>query len=249
MIASLMMYDRPEVAAEHAAYWSLIRAALARRGIAAPVVLANDAPVFEVWKAPDLVLSQTCGLPYRMFLADQVTLVGTPDFGIEGCPPGYYRSTVVVRADDPRETLADFADARLAYNQSHSQSGYGAIHVSARAAGFRFRDMTESGGHARSAQMVAGGKADIAALDPQTWRFICRYDHIAAQLRVLTHTMPTPGLPYITGKAQDADVIFDAVTEAIEALNPAQRAALDLRGIVRLPQDAYMTLEIPPAPV
>lgn len=245
-----MMYDRPEVAKAHAAYWALIRSALAQRGIDAPEILANDAPEFEVWRAPDLVLSQTCGLPYRAHLAEHVTLVGTPDFGHEGCAPGYYDSAVVVRADDPRIGLVDFAKARFVYNQALSQSGFGAIYALAQSHGFWFSDMRPSGGHRLSAQMVAQGQADIAALDAQTWRYICRYDtDTASELKVLTRTKPTPSLPYITCKSMTGARVFDAVAQAIEALMPDHRTALDLRGIVKVPKAAYMALEVPPDPV
>jgi hypothetical protein len=44
-----------------------------------------------------------------------VELVGTPDFGNDGCAPGYYRSILIARADDPRSNFAEFAGAALAY--------------------------------------------------------------------------------------------------------------------------------------
>ncbi len=200
MIASMMMYARPELAAENARYWALIREALARRGIETPEEMSNEAPEFDVWLAPDLVFSQTCGMPYRTTLADKVRLIGTPDFGLEGCPPGYYRSAVVVRADDPRERLADFADARFVFNQDCSQSGYGSAWQLARKAGFWFSDRRASGGHVLSARDVAQGDADISAIDAHTWRLIQRYDAHAADLRVLTWTDPTPATPYITAR-------------------------------------------------
>jgi hypothetical protein len=100
MIASLMMYARPELDPALGRYWQLIRRALAERGIDAPPALSNDAEEFAVWEAPDLVLSQTCGMPYRLRLHGSVSLIGTPDFGIEGCDPGYYRSAVVVGPRD-----------------------------------------------------------------------------------------------------------------------------------------------------
>lgn len=249
MIASLMMYNRPETAKAHDVYWAQIRTSMRKRGIETPEMLSNDAPVFDLWRAPDLVFSQTCGLPYRKFLSEEVAVIGTPDFGIEGCLPGHYNSAVVVRKDDPRQTLEAFADSRLAYNDGNSQSGFGAIHALARGAGFWFSDMVESGAHHQSAALVAQGDADIAAIDAQTWRYIQRFDAFASELRVLVRTKPTPSLPYITAKTQDADLMFDAVKEAIEALRADLRAALNLRGIVRLPKAAYMALEIPPAPV
>lgn len=155
MIASLMMYHRAETAAAHKAYWSMIRAGLARRQIPAPAALSNDAPEFDVWCAPELVLSQTCSLPYRARLAERVTLVGTPDFGLPNCPPGYYNSVVVVREDENRTDLSAFADARFAYNQSLSQSGFAAIYALAEAQGIWFPNRIESGAHGASARMVA----------------------------------------------------------------------------------------------
>mgnify|MGYP000341917737 CR=1 FL=1 len=118
MIASLMMYLRPETAAATARYWALIRDGLRARGVAAPEGLDNAREEFAVWKAPDLTLSQTCGMPYRLWLHDRVTLIGTPDFAVEGCPPGYYHSVFVVRANDPRETISEFRAARFTYNQT-----------------------------------------------------------------------------------------------------------------------------------
>ena len=179
MIASLMMYLRPETAEATGRYWAMIRDALRAQGIPAPERLSNDAEEFAVWTAPDLTLSQTCGMPYRLWLHDRVTLIGTPDFGVEGCPPGYYNSVFVVRANDPRETISEFRAARFTYNQTFSQSGYAAAYAHCSAEGFWFADRSQSHGHRNSAKTVAEGRADIAALDGVSWRLIQRYDAFA----------------------------------------------------------------------
>lgn len=246
MIASLMMYARPETDAALGRYWSHVRAALAGRGIDAPVALSNSADAFAVWTNPELVLSQTCGMPYRTQLHDKVTLVGTPDFGVTGCPPGYYRSAIVVRAGDDRSALADFASARFIYNQTLSQSGFAAIHAAARAEGFWFQDRSQSHGHVNSARAVAGGSADIAALDAVTWRLIRQFEPCAKQLRVLAWTEPTPGLPYITARGRDGSAIFDAVAEAMVTLSGPDRAALGLKGMVAIPSRNYLAVPNPP---
>ncbi|KIN75234.1 ABC-type phosphate/phosphonate transport system, periplasmic component [Sulfitobacter noctilucae] len=248
MIASMMMYARPELAEENARYWSLIRDALARRGIEAPVELSNDLPEFDVWQSPDLVFSQTCGMPYRNTLADQVGLIGTPDFGLEGCPPGHYVSAVIVRADDPREALTDFADARFVFNQDCSQSGYGSAWLLARKSGFWFSDRRGSGGHVLSARDVARGDADITVIDGHSWRLIQRYDAHASDLRVIGWTDPTPATPYITARTEQTDTMFDAVAEAIAELTQADRAALGITGVARIPKAEYLAVENPPAP-
>ncbi|MBD3664786.1 phosphate/phosphite/phosphonate ABC transporter substrate-binding protein [Sulfitobacter aestuariivivens] len=246
MIASLMMYARPELDAAHVRYWALIRDELARRGIPAPETLSNGLSEFDVWTSRDLVLSQTCGMPYRKRLHDQVSLIGTPDFGVDGCPPGYYRSPIVVRADDPRTALSDFAQARFAYNMNISQSGFASIYAATRPHGFWFRDRTESGSHSASAQAVAAGTADIAALDAVTWRLIQRYDDFAPDLRVLEWTDPTPGLPYIAAAGADTDATFDAVHAAIGSLDAPDRKALGIKDLIAIPKETYLAIPNPP---
>lgn len=246
MIASLMMYARPELAAAHGRYWALIRDALAARGVMTPENLSNDAEEFAVWTAPDLVLSQTCGMPYRTRLAQKVTLIGTPDYGLRGCPPGYYQSVVVMRADDQRSYLHEFRDARFAYNQTCSQSGYAAAWTAAKAGKFWFSDRRASGGHQMSAKMVAENDADIAFIDAQTWRFIRRYDRFSDKLRAHMWTEPTPGLPYISAKGADAQVIFEAVSEAISELGAADRTELAINEFVAIPKAAYLAVDTPP---
>ncbi len=247
MIASLMMYDRPELSDATARYWALIREALSARGIKSPVGLSNDVEEFAVWCDPSLVLSQTCGMPYRTLLHDRVTLIGTPDYGLEDCPPGYYRSAIVVRRDDPRETLADFIEARFAYNATLSQSGFAAIYNALKPAGLWFQDRVEGGGHQVSARMVAEGAADIAALDAMTWRLIERYDSFATRLRVLRWTDPTPGLPYIAAAGADQRATFDAVTEAIAELKAVDSAALGIKGLISINKAAYLAVPNPPS--
>lgn len=245
MIASLMMYARPELEQAHARYWTAIRAELAARGIDSPVNLANDAPAFDVWQSPELVFSQTCGMPYRMHLRDHAVLVGTPDYGLAGCAPGHYRSAVVVRADDSRQTVEAFQDARFAFSGTGSQSGYASLYNMLKPRGFWFASRVQSGGHLVSAQMVADGRADIAALDAVTWRLIQRYEGFASGLRVLTWTDPTPGLPYIAAKGADVQGTFDAVQAAIAGLSEADRSALGLKGLIAIPEDAYLAVPNP----
>lgn len=245
MIASLMMYTRPELRAALDRYWTALRAALASNGIAAPEHLSQGADEFDVWTAPDLVLSQTCGMPYRLWLHDKVTLIGTPDFEVDGCPPGYYRSAIVVRADDTREKVVDFIDARFAYNQTFSQSGYAAPYTHLRVEGVWFKNRIQSHGHLHSARIVADGTADIAALDAVSWRFIARYEGFAKDLRVIDWTTPTPGLPYIAAAGADRAATRAAVQTAIANLTPGDRDTLGLRGLADIPMSDYLAVPTP----
>jgi ABC-type phosphate/phosphonate transport system substrate-binding protein len=248
MIASLMMYERPELADAHDRLWVLIRANLADVGVATPENLSQDAEEFAVWKHPELVLSQTCGMPYRLWLHDKVQLVGTPDYGLEGCPAGHYRSALVVRANDPRVGLADYRDAIFAYNQAFSQSGYAAPYQHMKSKGFWFGNRLHTNAHLQSAKAVAKGRADIASLDAVSWRLMQQYEPIAEKLRVLDWTDPTPGLPLITSLRQDPEVIFKAVLAATDAMLPVDSKALGLRGITAISKDAYLAVPNPDGP-
>ena len=175
-------------------------------------------------------------MPWRLGLHAQTQLIGTPDYGVEGCPTGYYCSVIVVRSDDPRRNRADFAEGTCAYNANDSQSGYAAWE------GAEFEQWLQSRAHVESIKAVAEGRADIAAIDAVTWRLAQRYDAEAKTLRVLERTRPTPGLPFITSKMRDAQILADAVTEAIANLEPSVRDALGLAGFVQIPAADYLAV-------
>jgi ABC-type phosphate/phosphonate transport system substrate-binding protein len=242
------MYDRAETAGANDRFWALVAAGLHARGLDAPDALTRgDAAYWAAWRDPSLVLSQTCGFPYRAKLHDQVALVATPDYGIEGCPAGYYASVFVARADDAR-TLPEFRTARFAYNEGLSQSGWAAPQNHAATMGFQFHPNLETGAHRLSALAVAEGRADLAAIDALTWRMIQRWEPMAAKLREVARTAPTPGLPFIAAKGADTEAVFQALVTAVDRLSPEDRDALSLRGIVRIAAERYLAVPIPPSP-
>ena len=243
MIASLPMYDRPETAAANDRLWPLIRFALSE----GPDNLRRDENPWDHWQSPDLLLSQTCGYPYRAKLADAVTLVATPTYDI-ACDAGHYFSAFVVRIDDPRPKLEDFASARLAYNEALSQSGWAAPQNHAALNGFQFKNVIQSGAHIASARMVAQGQADIAALDAVSWKLMQRFDPWAKKLRVIATTTPTLGLPFITAKTRDPAPIRVAITTAISRLTSEDRDTLCLEGLTFIPREAYLAVPTPASP-
>lgn len=240
MFASLPMYARDETQCAHDAYWALVRNALQRRGVAAPGTLARvGGDLMQDWLRPDLLLSQTCGYPFRTVLRKRVFLIGTPDYGVADCPPGYYRSIFICRADDTRASLSDFDGAAFAYNDEMSQSGYVGPLVHARGHGIRLNPGQRTGSHRASVFAVAAGTAGIAAIDAVTWSILQRWEPGLERVRQLAATAPTPGLPYVTARQDQAATLFEAVGEAIGALSDADRTALQLRGIVRIEAETY----------
>jgi len=249
VIASLAMYDFGPLMAANDRLWALVRDHLRAQGIAGPDALTRgEAAYWPAWESPDLILSQTCGYPFRARLHDRVTYVGTPDYGVEGCAPGHYRSVFIARAEDPRAGLADFDGARFAYNEGLSQSGWAAPQTHAAKLGLRLPPALQTGAHRLSALAVADGRADIAALDAVTFAHLQALDPIAARLKVVGLTDPTPGLPLITAEGRDPAPVFGAVSAAIAAMDPGDRATLRLQGIVRIPVDSYLAVPNPPSP-
>jgi ABC-type phosphate/phosphonate transport system substrate-binding protein len=248
MLAALPMYDRPETVAATDRYWALIRDGLRARGLDAPDDLTRTDDPWAIWQSPDLVLAQTCGLPFRARLQGQVQLVGTPDYGLPGCAPGFYNSVVIARADDTRR-LESLLRARVAINEGLSQSGWAALCDFAADLGVTPARPVISGGHRASARMVADGRADIAAIDAQTWAMLADYDGWASGLTLRARTRPTPGLPYICAPGRDAAAIAGAVRAAIAALDPGDRKTLGLQALVQIPAGQYLAQPLPPNPV
>ena len=244
MIANLPMYIRPENKGAHDRYWQLIRTNLIQSGIDAPEALSEGEDL-DHWRRDDLVLSQTCGMPYRLHLHEHVQLVGTPDYGLPNCRAGYYNSVFIVKADEARANLADFASANLVVNAMMSQSGFAAAQSAAKTAGFQFENLSISGGHLTSATMVATGKVDIAAIDAMTWHDIQKYNDFPSQIKVLMKTSPTPGLPYICALGIDRQAVAHAVTDAISALTEKDRDALNIRGLIQIPRADYLAVDNP----
>jgi ABC-type phosphate/phosphonate transport system substrate-binding protein len=249
VIASLAMYDFGPAVAANDRFWSLIRDGLRAAGQPAPERLTRGPEAYwPTWEDPALTLSQTCSLPFRAALHHRVTYVCTPDYGVEGCPPGHYRSIFVARKGDPREGLAQFDGACFAYNEDHSQSGWAGPQAHLLGLVVRPGRVLATGGHRLSAQAVAEGTADLACIDAVTWRLMQRCDPVVAKLKTLGTTAPSPGLPLIAGPGANAEALYQAVVTAFSALSPEDRAVLQLQGFVRLPVTDYLALPNPAPP-
>jgi ABC-type phosphate/phosphonate transport system substrate-binding protein len=220
-VATLPMYDWPEVAWAHDALWKAIAARLNAAGISAPAELDRTRLSDSVWHDPGLVLAQTCGYPFSTRLRGIVRLVGTPMYDVSGCRGARYSSAIVVRAGEPAVRLADLAEPRFAYNSADSLSGYLALRSVVKNAGLPYRrdDWIQTGSHRASVLAVAEGLASVAAIDAVCWSLALRFEREAtSKLRVLAMTRLRPGLPYVTAvERNDSDVraIQAAISETL----------------------------------
>lgn len=246
-IASLPMYDWPEVREATDQLWDALSRQLHDRGIPAPGALAREQTREAVWSAPELVFSQTCGLPFMRSVHRTAALIGAPVYDIPDTSPGDYYSVLVVRKAEEGSGLADFRGRRVAYNGADSQSGYVALQYMAapQAREGRFFDEgVQTGSHRSSIKTVAEGAADIAAIDAVSWRLAEDHEPAADAVKVIGRTAPTPGLPYITGlaHAEKVPVLAAAVDAAIQALPDQVKRRLHLCGFRPRPASDYQVL-------
>lgn len=229
MIAELPMYDWPGVRAANDAFWTEVARRLAEEGIEAPGSLTRSETPGAGWRDPDLLLSQTCGMPFVAGHCGGAVVVGRPDYGLEGASGGTYRSAIVVRREDGHRSLREMKGCRVAVNEPASYSGH--IALRAHLAGLRgtatapfFSAVRISGRHVDSARMVAGGDADLAALDWVAWELLQIHEpEIAGRLVLIDRTAAAPALPFVTAPERVGirGALVRALDRAAAVLPPA----------------------------
>ncbi|NDR59110.1 phosphate/phosphite/phosphonate ABC transporter substrate-binding protein [Aliiruegeria sabulilitoris] len=244
MFAALPMYDHPGVRAETDALWAAIRDRLRDAGIAAPQELLREDDLHAQWESPELLLGQTCGLPFRIALHHRVTLLGSIDYDLPETPPGHYHSIFVARKDDPRNHVSEFDGALLAFNDRWSHSGW----ATACAEPVRFRPGPETGSHRDSARAVTSAEADIAALDAISLRLIEQHTDFARGLKRVGRSGTSPGQAIITAYPEYETALRSALVAGIAGLPEQTKSALGIRGVVQTPPQDYLAVPNPPSP-
>jgi ABC-type phosphate/phosphonate transport system substrate-binding protein len=194
MIASLPMYDWPEVRSATDAWWRGIASHL---GMDLPLSRLED--YASVWRRQDVLMSQTCGYPFTHALAGKVRLVATPHYNADGCNGPNYCSIILARQARP---LKDFRGAVAAVNTPDSMSGMLALKlVFAPFAedGRFFAKAVGTGGHLSSIKAVRTGTADVCAVDAVCLGLAKRHrPEDLDGLVEIARSPQVPGLPYIT---------------------------------------------------
>lgn len=246
LIASLPMYDWPEVRGEMDLLWQEIATHLRLQGIRAPKALKRSGDYRASWLRPELLLSQTCGFPYVTRLRGKVQLVATPCYGVDGCDGSNYTSFVIVRRGCGLTSLADLGAATAAISAAESQSGHWALRA-ALAADRRTVGPARavlSGGHRASLRMVAECRADVAAIDAVCWTMAKRHEREAVRkLTVIAQSPAAPSLPFITALATSKATLAALRAALIAVITGAQSARLRkmlyLTGAEIRPDKAY----------
>lgn len=251
-IAALPMYN---ITPQHGALWrALLRdtlEAFAQAGGPRDVAVLDDPgnDLLALWRRPDLLLSQTCGFPYRVLgLANAVQLLATPAFDAEGCEGAYYRSTLVVSARAASQgavTLAACRGLRAACNGRDSHSGMNALRRAVAPyahEGRFFASVAWVGSHLNALRALGAGVADVAAIDCVTLAYVRdALPELLHDVRTIGATALAPGLPFVASHALPAaqvERLRDALDLACAADAPRAKT-LRLRGFVRLSSPDY----------
>ncbi|MFM0740562.1 PhnD/SsuA/transferrin family substrate-binding protein [Paraburkholderia xenovorans] len=203
----------------------------------------------ELWRRPDLLLSQTCGYPLTHGVQEHVQLVATPRFTAPGCDGANYSSVLVTRKDAPFETLTACRGARAAFNQNDSNSGMNVLrHAVAPLArdGVFFGSVVKTGSHLGSLRAVIEDRADVAAIDCVTFAFVCDdLPELAQHVRQIGMTAASPGLPLIASRTvpqATIEALRNALNEAL-AMRPERAKRLRLQGFSTLSMTDYERID------
>lgn len=239
--AELLMYVAPAQVREANEHW-LIRILellqVSRRD-------AEGLELLALFRAPELLLSQTCGYPLLTQLRGQVQLIGRPHYEWPDSSGGEHCSVIVSRDADSRRDLAAFAGSRGVINDQHSNSGMNLLRhrlAPLQRGGRFFASVAVSGAHRQSLRWVREGWADLAAIDSVTFAYLARYAPTeVAGLRVVARTASSPTLPYITALSagrDGAEQIRQAMNTALQQL-PEVAATLGLREVLPASEADY----------
>lgn len=183
---------------------------------------AQDLELKALWLSPQLLLTQTCGYPLMTELQGKVQVVGRPVYQLPHSANGNHCSLLIAREDDLRQALVEFRGSHGLLNSRDSNSGMNLFrHALAplQQNGAFFADVTLTGGHRSSLAAIKAGDGDLAAIDSVTFDYLARDgSEEVAGVKVIARTAEGPCLPYITRLGAEADVIREAMNQALTEL-------------------------------
>jgi ABC-type phosphate/phosphonate transport system substrate-binding protein len=235
MIATLPMYDWPEIRQATDAWW---RCVSNHAGSALQLDRLGDHTA--AWSSPDLAFSQTCGYPFTHAFSGKLNYIATPHYAADGCQGASYSSIIFARQQQPLEA---FKGSMAAINGWDSMSGMLALKLvfaPLAAKGKFFGRTLVSGAHRESLRLVQQGKADVCAVDSVAVALARRYrPEMLEGLVEVARSPQVPGLPYVTA-GSEALRWRAALALAFKDADVAEaRDALLLSGFSILADDAY----------
>ncbi len=237
MLASLPMYDFPELREATDGFWAAVAEAYGLTG-----ELTRGPDWSAPWRNGDLLFSQTCGYPFTHEFAGQLKYIATPHYDADGCNGPHYSSIIFAREKSP---LEKFRNTTAAYNSEDSMSGMLALRLVfaplqnvSRHLPFFARQM-KTGSHVASLAAVRNAQADVCAIDCVTVALLRKHRPTALEgLVEIARSPSVPALPFVTRSGNIAR-LRHAVHHA--AQTPAARHLL-MTSVSVLPASAYQQI-------
>ncbi len=247
-VASMPMYDMPEVRKALDTLWAGLARYFKREGIPdVPDRLVHGHNLHDLWDAPDLWFSQCCGYDIVNRYAGKLQLIATPHYGAPGCKDHKYASVIIVAEESEASDVLLMQGAVCVINGPDSHSGMSALRslvAPASRDGRFFSQVKVSGAHAASLEMIKRGEASVTAIDCVTYALLEAYRPEAlAGTRKLGRTYRAPAIPYVARTGQDGQTVARMRTAVARAFADPDlrtaRQALFLKDIEYLPLAAY----------
>lgn len=235
MIASLPMYDWPELREQTDAFWKGLAKHAGMEG-----GLDRTTSYLDLWHNTKLDFSQTCGYPFTHEFKGLLTYVATPHYVCAGCNDATYSSFFFAREAKP---LQEFRGGIAAVNSMDSMSGMLALKLVFAPLvmkGEFFERKILTGGHFNSLKAVREGQADVCAIDAVYVALAGKYRPQDLKGLVMIAQSPmVPSLPFVT-RARNPEHLRSALEKAFaDPELKTAREALLMFGFSNLGAGAY----------
>ena len=202
--------------------------------------------LMNMWRSNHTELSQSCGLPFVEDLHEYVDVIGTFLWTDVSDAHGRYQTVIVAREALNVLNVAELGGLRPVVSNTQSLSGWCSLGVAiaevTNDSSF-VRPFVQSGGHARSLQMLQDNNADFASIDAATFRLLKRHrPKLTNGLRLIGRGPVVPATPLHVSKTRTASLsdVSNAVSGVLD--RPDLQSALadiGISGFVRLANSDY----------
>ena len=240
--AALPWYRFPETQPILDSIWKDVVSELRVAGVEhAPEFLDHTTAHRAFLSKPSLVLSQCCGPD--LFQDDAVNMVpfAAPVISAYQVEPGYYFSHIVTGKSGVTSQSgvtgesAEHICPRVVINSRTSHSGCTAVKLWLDAHGIEEYTIYESGSHHNSVRELQAGRADIAAIDALSWRFLNTNG-----LEILDNSEPALAPPFIAGC--NSTIPIDLMRPMLDSAFNRHGKSLGITGLVPITKSDYRRL-------
>ena len=234
--AALPWYRFPETQPILDAIWKDVASELRAAGVEhPPEFLDHTTPHKDLLGKASLTLSQCCGPDLFEDYAIDMVPFAAPVISAYDVAPGYYFSYIVTGKSGVTGKSAEFNSPRVVINSRTSHSGCTAVKLWLDACGIEEYTVYESGSHSNSVRELQAGRANIAAIDALSWRFLDARD-----LNILDNSEPVIAPPFIAGLK--STIPTDLMRPMLDRAFKRHGEPLGITGLVPITKSDYRQL-------